>query len=230
MLFICGSCFKLFEGYAYHFKASPYVYCSKECKCRDRVNFAVVSGNCGHCGDSFVLSGKQVCSFRDGKAVYCSKRCVVLAAKGDVWAGASGRVNLGEMIELRRNGATLKEIGDKFGLTRERIRQLLARAGVPNPVRVKSFGFRGSCVVCGGDVFRSCKPKHVVCSGKCGAVLRGSKSSRHVMLAFDCAGCGKRFERSQYLENVRAHGKLCSDKRYCSNECYLKFNCFGQKV
>lgn len=33
------------------------------------------------------------------------------------------------MLEMRRKGATLQEIGDQFDLTRERIRQILRDAG-----------------------------------------------------------------------------------------------------
>lgn len=35
-----------------------------------------------------------------------------------------------KMVELRQEGQTLQQIGDRYGVTRERIRQLLAQEGV----------------------------------------------------------------------------------------------------
>lgn len=42
-----------------------------------------------------------------------------------------------EMKTLREQGKTLQEIGDKFGITRERVRQLLERFNIPKRVCVK---------------------------------------------------------------------------------------------
>src|SRR2546421_12992073 len=47
------------------------------------------------------------------------------------------------IVELYRSGVTLQEIGDRFGVTRERIRQIVARAEAP-PGRSRGDRGRGS--------------------------------------------------------------------------------------
>lgn len=49
------------------------------------------------------------------------------------------KAELMEMFQLRMEGYSLQEIGDKFGITRERVRQILS-----NPVRVA----RASTIKC----------------------------------------------------------------------------------
>ena len=39
-----------------------------------------------------------------------------------------------EIVALHRSGLTLQELGDRFGLSRERVRQIVRRAG-PSPRR-----------------------------------------------------------------------------------------------
>lgn len=54
------------------------------------------------------------------------------------------------MILMRKEGNTLDEIGNQFGLTRERVRQLLAR-DCPDTVFPKRDAPQGSCLYCGGE-------------------------------------------------------------------------------
>jgi hypothetical protein len=44
-----------------------------------------------------------------------------------------------EMVDLRSSGKSLGEIGEKFGITRERVRQILLKAGSPNFQEVKAL-------------------------------------------------------------------------------------------
>ena len=44
-----------------------------------------------------------------------------------------------EMVDLRTSGRSLGEIGEKFGLTRERVRQILLKSGAPSSQEVKAL-------------------------------------------------------------------------------------------
>jgi hypothetical protein len=44
-----------------------------------------------------------------------------------------------EMVDLRSSGKSLEEIGEKFGITRERVRQILVKAGAPSFQEVKAL-------------------------------------------------------------------------------------------
>jgi DNA-binding CsgD family transcriptional regulator len=44
-----------------------------------------------------------------------------------------------EMVDLRTSGKSLGEIGEKFGLTRERVRQILSKTGAPSSQEVKAL-------------------------------------------------------------------------------------------
>lgn len=50
--------------------------------------------------------------------------------------GPSGREHL--MIQMRHGGATLNAIGDEFGISRERVRQIIKKYGGPSPAEVKA--------------------------------------------------------------------------------------------
>ena len=64
----------------------------------------------------------------------------------------ASKVNIAEANRMRREGKTLQQIGDRFGVTRERIRQLVP----PLPDRV--------CKICGktftpyGAASHTCSP------------------------------------------------------------------------
>lgn len=49
------------------------------------------------------------------------------------WEIFTGSRRTDEMVQLRRQGETLKTIGDRYGLTRERVRQILKSVGEPMP-------------------------------------------------------------------------------------------------
>ena len=48
-----------------------------------------------------------------------------------------------QMIELRKQGETLQSIGDKFGICRERVRQILKKAGIKNIKEIPNQNYEG---------------------------------------------------------------------------------------
>jgi len=135
-----------------------------------------------------------------------------------------------ELRELRRQGLTLREIGDKYGITRERVRQLCV--GLPKP----DLRIHRDCATCGVEFAgRNCSK---YCSNECGSVANRlakrtpeSKWSRYGTIKMTCAGCGVDFERVRYLDAIgtesrRARGVIDSGLRFCTKECYWE-HCGG---
>ena len=65
------------------------------------------------------------------------------------------------VIETRKRNpcATLQQIGDKFGVSRERIRQILEPYGFPKgiTIRRKVAGHSPICPICGGKKVQNAK-------------------------------------------------------------------------
>lgn len=79
---------------------------------------------------------------------------------------------LGRIIEARRNGDSLDEIGQRFGVSRERIRQILAKhfPDVTIQPRISTSYKPKKCQVCGVEFDGKSNAK--TCSSKCGGLLR----------------------------------------------------------
>ena len=90
----------------------------------------------------------------------------------------SGRM-LG-IITMRLEGRTLEEIGSEYGITRERVRQLLKPYNVPNP----DLKFKKTCAVC-GQIFTYKQSQGKTCSRECTrANLRRNSPARKSELAY----------------------------------------------
>lgn len=126
--------------------------------------------------------------------------------------------------ELRGQGLTLQQLGDQYGITRERVRQLCV--GIEKP----DLRTRKNCGTCGVEfVGRGCSK---YCSNECGLAATGranrtpeSKWSRHGKVKLTCAGCKCQFERVRYLDSIgaesrRARGVTDSGLRFCTQQCY----------
>ena len=101
--------------------------------------------------------------------------------------------------------ATMRAIGEHAGVTSERVRQLLKRAGLPTAaLRLKT---KYACPSC-GKVFQKKPKSYDTC-----------KSCRKLTLI--CEMCGKKFLRYQHLVIIAiAKG---SQPRWCSKSCQGKW-------
>lgn len=147
-----------------------------------------------------------------------------------------------EMARLSREGWTLSKIGEKFGITRQAVSQHLKKAAKEgNVVELNFHGCPSNrdpnihyrpkqeriflCVICGN---RCTGTKKKVCSNVCKGELvrrnntKDSKWSRNTIQSLICKGCGKNFERSNYLLSIAATGGC--ENTYCTQKCYLKNN------
>lgn len=94
------------------------------------------------------------------------------------------------MTELYRGGSTLQEIGTAFGLTRERVRQILKRAGVTRK---------------DGGIHRR--------AAKCGAEYRARVARRRENLTRDAYGCS-------WVELNRLNGGVPKGAPGCRAKAY----------
>lgn len=84
---------------------------------------------------------------------------------GGIGSGNHNHVDYKKVAAMRRNGAKLQEIGDKFGISRERVRQICDEQGLPSACngRAETYINRSliepyinkadgtSCLLCGGE-------------------------------------------------------------------------------
>ena len=114
------------------------------------------------------------------------------------------------LLRIEHPDMTLEAIGKKVGVTRERVRQLLKREGLPT---VSTNGHttsyrvpRGKCVTCGDQIGLD---KHIssrYCSREC-IPTKGS-----AICFITCYRCGK----------VKSRPKKEAENTYCSHSCAQK--------
>jgi Zn finger protein HypA/HybF involved in hydrogenase expression len=139
------------------------------------------------------------------------------------------------MLEMRKRGLTLEEIGDSFNITRERVRQLLAllrNAGFDTPHRLirPDSKVNVKCSKCGKEFKRSKwhaqRVRTTLCSKKC---LRtpGSPYSGFGAIKVICTNCDKEFERIPKYHSMIVYNRLkksnMSQRHYCSRKCFMDY-------
>ena len=244
---VCDFCEKSFElsskQYQSHYNGQISFHCSKNCKKENSKRNALARIEVDYV--SMSVADRQTLRFnnilRRVKELEEFRLANIAKIKHELnvvrrIARPSDESRTNEMIKLHLVGETLSQIGKKFGVTRERVRQLLAKRGYSSktaPVRPKKpkMAHELKCHGC-EKVFESDSGSHKYCSDECR--YPNTVSSRAKFHKFVCSGCGCEFERSEYLINIANYGKnkkkSVSDNTYCTRECYLKTgDAFGHK-
>ena len=189
---------------------------------------------CAVCGDSHSAESKYHL-----RAV-CGKPDCRIQFDGTPRDVATHERNL-KMLDLSVEGLTLRAIGDKYDISRERVRQIIVEyGGQPHSQKVKT----SHCVACNAEMQRVGKAPDKYCSDKCRqdtrqagwdrtaeihksrALARDAKWSRFIFKTYNCDGCGASFKRSNYIHSITREGyspeKLASKRTFCSRDCYLE--------
>ena len=128
------------------------------------------------------------------------------------------------IIEKRKNGQTLKEIGDEYDVTRERIRQFILPYNIPIPLKPQK---EYNCAHCGKNI----NTKRKYCNKECLylEIHSGKKYSNQDYVNLTCDGCGETFNRSKRLHSIslassiyRNPEKLTNKQNFCTKECYCQ--------
>lgn len=113
------------------------------------------------------------------------------------------------IIRARRNNpcATLEGIGRCFGITGERVRQILSKAGKPT----RAYHQHYLCIQCGKSIGTLWHRKRF-CSRQC------QHDYGHIKIA--CIICGKlrEYRICELIWNLK-HGQHSTDKFFCSKQC-----------
>lgn len=118
------------------------------------------------------------------------------------------------IVRARRNNpcATLQELGNRFGVTRERVRQVLLQEGKPTSAYRQTY----LCNQCGKDMGVKARWRKFFCSERC------YHDYTHIQVA--CSYCGELNEYSISLLVWRLkHGQHSSDLFFCSKCCHGKW-------
>lgn len=115
------------------------------------------------------------------------------------------------IIRARRDNpcATLAEIGTRYSITRERVRQVLSKAGKPTRAYHQTY----LCIRCGKDIGRV---EGLFCSQQC------RHDYGHIKIA--CTYCGKLREYSvkDLIWRIK-HGQHSHNLFFCSKHCQGKW-------
>ena len=113
-------------------------------------------------------------------------------------------------IRQKNPCATLEEVGQRVGVTRERVRQLLKAQGLPTMSYRPSRLFE--CLNCGASFPNRQGPKYQpkYCSRSC--------AHEHRVITLACLQCGSLFKRRETYILPRSRYK--NPGMFCSTDCY----------
>ena len=137
-----------------------------------------------------------------------------------------------QIIQLKEDHPelTLDEIGSQVGLTKERVRQILHKEGLPTISSKMPSDWnthkkpRGNCIICGDQIgsYRSITSKY--CGTECRneglARNRRTGISKTSYTTFNCDNCGKEHSIRTALYNTQK--KRGYKNQYCGNKCKVE--------
>jgi len=125
---------------------------------------------------------------------------------------------------------TLDEIGSQVGLTRERVRQILHKEGLPtiSTKMPSDWGTRrkprGKCVICGDQIAEDrpllVKYCGIECRNKGLSKYREDVINKTSYTEFNCDNCGKKQSIRTALYNIQR--KRGYKNQYCGNKCKVE--------
>jgi len=129
-----------------------------------------------------------------------------------------------EIVRMRcEDKWTLQEIGDRFSLTRERVRQILERHGITCTAfktldkRVKQVTV--PCLMCGVGIptmpSRVKGWKRPFCSDDC--------KRDYFFPLVECAQCGRAFRRRRHIVRQNKRDKRYSGIYFCTTACFRAY-------
>lgn len=228
----CGYCGVVFDlgrsKYGAYYSGQEFFYCSDGCKSGNSLKKRVERFN----GVGGLTNSEKRVARAERVAVRVGELAAWRVENADFIAGERSKIRrsrvypvdtrVDDMVRLRLGGSSLQFIGDKYGISRERVRQILKKCGCDFiPVKAKKERVLNLvCVKCGSSFNGSRRVKY------CSDVCRDVHSSRNRFIDLVCCGCGCEFKRSQYRANIINHRKaslgLDLDVVYCSLGCYHK--------
>ena len=133
-----------------------------------------------------------------------------------------------QICALRKKGMNLQEIADRYGVSRERIRQITSRFFIPVPKRARlPETVTDRCRHCKKQYERNRRRPRQFCSKECQRLSQSHKPfSRFGIVRLKCDGCGVAFQRTSQshqikLRQARERGHE-HPRNFCSHACYLQ--------
>ncbi|KKN71438.1 hypothetical protein LCGC14_0420170 [marine sediment metagenome] len=125
------------------------------------------------------------------------------------------------ILQLRANNPCmfLREIGDRVGVTRERVRQVLKKERLPTRAL---WGLDRICPNCRKE-FHATSQRIIFCSREC--------SSEYTWIPLICDMCGRLFHRrkSVVMANI-LNPKRGAGKGYTGDHYFCSRRCFGKRI
>ncbi len=152
-----------------------------------------------------------------------TKKAPTAGGRGIKWSARNRQI-----CALRKKGLILQEIADRYGVSRERIRQITSRFFIPVPERPKlPEAVTDRCCHCKKQYERKRGSTRKFCSNACRRLSQIHKPfSRFRMVKLKCDGCGVAFQRSSRLYQIILH--IARERgnehprNFCSHACYLQ--------